>query len=860
MTIPGVGSQVNTSAHAATPLQGRPRYALEGHEDEIYHEQRVPGRSTDPEYCAFLDQSWTFNRAMRWEKVHDTLLCYEAGGDLAITGAARVADWFSDPVNRITHEATTLRFDKASARQRDAVVLPGLQTNLAQHPRLVVEVVEATAAWQVCVLVKGRSGPPLVASDWQNGAGRIELDLAAAWQAKGYALRFAELHLAVGLWTDTPDTPAHLIMTAVLPGQAALVPCLPVIRAAGSSAPITAMVIAADGTRLGPADVAVTAEIAGRQITLLTDDACWHGTAALPVGDAVAHLRVTGAVTAEATLSMRVTDGRQHYVYDDSAHSLTRAGQVCGPVSGSYQGMVFARDVGTPAEALVQGQAAWDAWDRIMPPGEHWHYWEALTEAELEERFAYLEACGWDLLHLCQGWGVWEKLDAGGHLAPHGAEQLALLLRVASRHGLALLQALSHYPYGQAHTPVLRQYLEAGFQDADWTHPEAASRFTAMFHQYLQEYASLFRDETALVALSTSGEGDIAAGPARVNDTYRLMQREMPDTLFLAEPIHRLFDLPDAHRRQWHVHDSWAKGFAEGSRTDVAWEPQLAGSRMYWIGEELLPEIDLAIEFKFLQMGDYFMGEGSWPCPHLYSRFMGHADTWAGTERYRRRVRDSLYLGLVHRCPILLTWDEQYTEDERMVLRQVRSLIDWAQPFQDAPVALRVNSANVGGGPWGADGRKVLGQYEEYFSALPLMTRYLQPDEPAPAGIPVFDARQPYTDPALLSTLLASSPLRISPGYHASYLWSVDRRTLVAYLYNSTAHTCLEGRADLSGKWHRTPQPATCELALRHLPAGGTCRIFSLDAKCSIREQALTEATCVSLAAGTDDYLLVVTP
>ncbi len=84
---------------------------------------------------------------------------------------------------------------------------------------------------------------------------------------------------------------------------------------------------------------------------------------------------------------------------------------------------------------------------------------------------------------------------------------------MAARHGLALLQALSHYPYGSKFTPVLRQYLEAGYQDSDWTNPD--SPFTALFHQYLKDYAALFRDETALFAMSTSGEGDIATNPAR---------------------------------------------------------------------------------------------------------------------------------------------------------------------------------------------------------------------------------------------------------------------------------------------------------------------------------------------------------
>jgi hypothetical protein len=376
----------------------------------------------------------------------------------------------------------------------------------------------------------------------------------------------------------------------------------------------------------------------------------------------------------------------------------------------------------------------------------------------------------------------------------------------------------------------------------------------------LREYAALFRDETALFAMSTSGEGDIAAGPARVNETYRFMREHMPNHLFLAEPIHRLHRLPEQQRAQWAVH-GWSEGFAAGCRKDVAWEPQLAGSRMYWIGEALHPEIDLGIEFKFLQLGDYFMGEGSWPCPHPYARFMGHKDTWAGTERYRRRVRDSLYLGLVHRNPIMLTWDEQYTEDERIVLHQVRELMDWSQPFQAAPVAIRVDSPNVGGwGPWGTDGRAVLGRYEEFFSALPLMTRYLTPEETAPEGLPVLDAREPYAEPSLPAALLDAGPLRLSPGYRASYLWSADRRTLLAYIYNSTHHECLEGRPDLAGNWHRLPQPAGCTVTLRNLSSDQlACRCFSLERKQCVRELDFRENAHIDLGTATDDYCVLVT-
>jgi hypothetical protein len=834
----------------------RPRFVLEGHEDEVYHEQRVPGRETEPEYCAVLDQSWTFNRAMRWaDTLNATVLPYEVGGSLALTGEARISDWFSDPINSLRHAGADLTLKKQSGRQREVVVLPGLQINLDQHPTLKVSVSAASASWQVCVLVKGRSGAPLVASDWQDGCGTVDLDLAQAWRSRGYSQRFAELHVAVGVWTEAPATPASMTFAAQLPGHAALVACLPVVRRVGSPVPISAVVVDADGTH---PDVQVTIRVNGQTTCLQAKGDLWSTTLeGLPEGEHLAELETTGDTRLTNSLVLCVTDG--HFLqYASAAHSLMRNGRPLGPFSGSYQGMVFARNIGTPQEALVQGQAEWSAWHEAEPDAEHWHYWEALTEAELETRFAYLENCGWDLLHLCQGWGLWEKLDACGHIAPHGAEQVGLVLRVAARHGMALLQALSHYPYGNGQTPVLRQYLEAGYQDGDWTHPDADTRFTELFHGYLHDYADLFRDETALFAMSTSGEGDIAAGPDRVNDTYRFMRTHMPNHIFLCEPIFQLFDLPDEHRRQWHLQGG-AQKRAEGCRTDVAWEPQLAGSRLYWMGRELHPEIDLAVEFKFLQLGDYFMGEGSWPCPHLYRRFMGYRDSWAGTERYRRRVRDSLYLGLVHRNPVMLTWEEQYAEDERSILQQVRRRIDWSQPFQPAPVGIRVESSNVGGGPWGSEGRHTLGQYEEYFSALPLMTRYLGPDETPDPGLMVLAATSPFAAPDLPAELLASGPLCLSSGYRASYLWSADRQSLIAYVYNCTHHEHLEGHPDLSGNWYRLPRLQTCQIALQNLPSVPLhWAAYSLNEKRCLHEELVEGSGQLSLPESDDDYLVLV--
>jgi hypothetical protein len=833
---------------AAAEAETRPRYALEGHEDEMYHELRLGTRAAEPDYCAFLGQYWTFNRAMRWtEAPNGALLCRETGGALVLTGESRVSDWFSGPANKIEHQGRELRFTKGAVRRREVVTLPALQMNLERYPELELTVSETTVQWQVCALVKGRGGPPLLAGGWRRGPGTERLNLLNAWREKGFTLRFGEFHIAVGLWTDDPESAAVLTFTAQMPGRAAVVPCMPVIRRAGAAAPVAAFVLDPEGNPLRPDGLTVTASAAGRTTVLRADaDGLWTGElAGLPEGDHTAEIRAGGESSLSSALQIRMTGGA-FYSYDTRLKSVTLDGKALGPLSGATQQMLLFRDAGEPGEELMQGQDAWDT-----RPGETGHYWEALTEAELDKRFAYLESCGWDLLHLVTGWGFWEKLDAGGHLAPHGAEQLSLLLRAAARHGLALAHAFTHYPYGTESgaghvTLVLRQYLEAGFRDGDWKDPSAP--FTKIFHQYLRECALMFRDETALLARSLSGEGDVAAGPARVNDTLHFVTGLDPAHIFLSEPINRLTKLPEAQC--------------------AGWEPVLRGDRMYWAGEAQEPDIDLGVEFKMMQTGHYFMGEGSWFCPPRYVRFMAHdpryagRESWAGTDRYRRRVRDSLYLGLIHRNPILLTWDEQCAEDERIIFREARSLVDWSRPFLDATVAIRVGDENAGG--WDADkleGRLNLGRYESFFSALPLMTRYLAPEEPAPPGVPVFDARAPYVKPDLPDAVLDAAPLRLlSPGYRAAYCWSADRRTLLAYLCNVTQHTDIGGRHDLSGKWQRLPKPAELRLQVRNLPSETLhSRLYSLSSR-TCAERRVKESALFEPGISAEDYLLVITP
>jgi hypothetical protein len=233
---------------------------------------------------------------------------------------------------------------------------------------------------------------------------------------------------------------------------------------------------------------------------------------------------------------------------------------------------------------MVNGQKAWDASRDKTRAGDRLHYWDSLTDHELDQRFAYLARCGWDLVYLLVHWSFCERLDAGGRLAPHGAEQLALYLRTAARHGLVHLQALSHYPYASpeaskgTNTIPYAQYLEAGFRTEDWPNPGKNQPFETMFHHYVRDVIELFKDETSLLAWSASGEGDLANGLARSNDIFSSVRSIDPRHLFVAEPDSRLTKLPEAQTAGWHQ--------------------DLLGARTYWIGSEQPAEFDFGVDYK----------------------------------------------------------------------------------------------------------------------------------------------------------------------------------------------------------------------------------------------------------------------
>jgi hypothetical protein len=842
----------------------RPEFVWVNREDVMYHDHDYPPSIAGaPEYCAFIKKRWVFNRTMQWIRDEGAILCYENAGIVNLSGENQASAWHTGPDNTLKSEGDFSIWTKHSQRRRDCVILPAFQFHVTQHPIVELEADGGDSEWQFCVALKGRGGPPLIATPWHLGHVSARIDLFAELARRGFDWNFPELHFVIGSWGPDPNKTSEIRFRARMLPRACVVGSLPVIRTAArgrsEGVPILAIAVDSDGRGFNPKDVRLSVSAGDYTAPMEHSGNVWIARLRdLKTGEHMAIINAEGALRDRAYVHVRVTDGR-FYSMPRQQHWPIWDGKVTGPLTGSYQGTFFFRDAGTEDERMVQTQEDWNSWDRSRPDAEHMHYWESLTLRELDERFRYLATSGFDLLALHSHWGVWERLDAGGQIAPHAAEQLARYLRTAGLHGLAHIQALSSGPYmspgeepSYGGTIPYSRYLDEGFQTSEFMKLEN-TRFDQLFHQYLRDFATLFSDETAIFAMTGSGEGDEFSGPARANDTMSVIQSIDRNHIFLAETIDVMRKLP---QRQ-----------CEGFRQDRF------GGRTYSAGNNAPAEYEIGVYFKFLQMANMYMAEGSWATMPQYNRFhyevtrdfRGSPRCWTGTQQYRIRLRDTFWLGLVHLLPVMNSWDEAISEDEHFLLRHIRGQVDWNQPFAPPGVALQVDDecANQD-----SAARKNVTRYEEALVHLGLMYRFIEVDERKTwDALAVIDARQPFRSlrfesegGSLPDKLKQEIPLDVGPGYACSYAWSQDRHTLLAYVYNTTNH-----QSDymwLCGEYHRAPKTASLQLQVKNLPASNLrAQLYDLNTKQLLSSATLNDGKGLFDQGPTKhDFFLLVTP
>jgi hypothetical protein len=223
-------------------------------------------------------------------------------------------------------------------------------------------------------------------------------------------------------------------------------------------------------------------------------------------------------------------------------------------------------------------------------------------------------------------------------------------------------------------------------------------------------------------------------------------------------------------------------------------------------------------------------------------------------------VRDTFYLGLVHRMPVLMTWDEALTEDEHRMIAEVKMYFDWSQPLEDAPAAVLVSDADAG-----EAGRRCLAAYENAFThGVPLDYRFISRREDARPGewviVPGADGvdRQPigFSSPASLPQALHSAPpIAVSNEYAASYCLTRRHDAMLAYIYNTADHG--DQRFYLGARYHRRPRRANLRITLLNLAAGRKWRLYDLNDKKLAIEGLITDAP-IQIVDTAHDYLLCV--
>jgi hypothetical protein len=810
-----------------------------------------------------MDQSWVFNRAMVWlEKdagLDGPVLCYSSQSPLPLTGEKQVSRWYAGAGSTLANSAGGYtRFVKKGGPSRlGHACLPPLQFNVEQHPTALIEVAKATHPWRVLIVVKGREGLPLYAGQWRRGPGKETVDLLGLLRTKGYTHHFAELLFFMSTCTAKAGEEAEVEYRWDLQGRAAVIASLPVIRTAARAkaegVPIAAVVVDEQAIRLGSDAVEVTAEIRGAKVKLQEGPAgVWKATwRDWPVGDYCVPIQARWKGSdkqAVSTLQVSITDG-QFVGYDERLKLLIQGGKVLGPLSGSYRGKRLFKHPDTPQESLLCGQRDWDAvHSGRNPPDYGFHWWESHTEREIEAQYDYLAACGWTALHQDQWWMFWERLDCGGRLAPHGAEQFAKMLAAARRHGLRVYFNLSnHEPHAPA--PLYAQYLEAGAKSADVRDPQSV--FMRMYRGYAAQFAGMFRDETALLGVSAAGERDNidqCGGAPFVNAVYDAYRARDPNHLFICEPHFQMAYDPNHYRKQ-------------------GWKPVLGGFRSYFVERLDIPLEAATTLFKLARIAQCFMSEGlSWSdYPTQNRRSWGDLDNPRNLALYRLRCRQDLYTGLAYRLPIILTWDEHVVEDERIVFEQVRRLVDWSQPFRVPPLAVRVGQALL---PPHAKSSAPLWQCEIALAARPLETVYVWEDEPIPAGVlHTLDARRGLPNLAFASeggtlpdTLKDQMPLCLPEGMTANYSWNADGRTLLAFLRKKGQEQLVQ-KATPSECLQRLPAKPVGEVRLQNLPRGRlTYRLYDLASKKVVSRAEFDRSLGLRMPEDGWDFFLLVIP
>ena len=785
----------------------------------------VPGQPYDTR------QPIVFNRALQWQTTSAGPLAYDTA-DLPLTGTDPVSDWIAAPALELRPEGTTTRFSRPHAKAigPDRAVIRQLQFHLGQHPKLQYHLTPQNARTRLLVtLTCPYRLNQLVVYElpWTDQATSGEIDLNAALAKWGEHRVYAELDVVLDL--DAPEgvTEGHGELAAAL-----ALPLVPTVVAPThlvwdsrlDHGSIAAKVVGAEAP-------SVIATHTDPPTPLTLRNGLWQADLKLPAGihDGAVLAKLADGRELRQAVEARVSDRKFVTAHRGAATYSLDDGTRLPPLLGDLFAWVPWDDPTTPHRRMLTGPETASA-ERTPPLTK----WRSMNPTELRERVAYLAGTGLRIARLTPNTTPQESiLDAGGHVCPHGLEQLQRVLTELDRHHARALLNLFHYQYGSAstgHFPPFTAYLEAGYRGPqDWTQPAIVK----LQQGYLAELLSAIGGDPAVLGYTPFGENDNLPGADWHNALSAFLKQRAP---------HHLVVFEQGGALQHH-----------GQLKPDAWQP-FAGALDGGVGYRTYSGAGVEVDAYdnlcarwYAQDQPAYLAEVCSCGPGWYSS----GNTWLRPD-FITKFRDNLWASLTAPQAMSLYWSVCLIEGERTLPTEIAESLDWSG-FQRAKGVVAVVVPYV-------DKTLLpkLGQLDALCCRAGVTYDFVAPGSDLTGYRQVMEISPESPEPALSPEALAARLVSPSEGNAATVLADQAGRFLLVYLRNVVEHREGPSYGKRVTEPHRQrAAERVVKLSIQAMPDGVTVKVWDIDLRQEVFRGKLPASRELDLGTTNHDFAVL---